>query len=138
MYTLHSTNIMNSIKGLTVKCLLFSWRNAGQEMALPGMENIHSKEIFLYRRKKTCPWECNEGLWGNDGMPPVILNLAPTPLYASGKSLWYQMDNKPSGSQRRSGCFEEHTRFICHSARSVFTIPTELTGSALKMNEKVY
>jgi len=30
-------------------------------------------------------------------MPPIILNLAPTPLYASGKSLWYQLDNKPSG-----------------------------------------
>jgi hypothetical protein len=30
-------------------------------------------------------------------MPPVILNLAPTPLYASRKNFWYQMDNKPSG-----------------------------------------
>lgn len=30
-------------------------------------------------------------------MPPVILNLAPMPRYASRKNLWYQMDNKPSG-----------------------------------------
>jgi len=90
---------------------------------------IFTRKEYSFTEEKTCPWERNERLFGSDGVPPVILNLAPTPLYASGKSLCYQMDNKPSGAQRRSGCFEKYKRFFCHSARSLFTTPIELTGS---------
>jgi hypothetical protein len=65
--------------------------------------HCQERKIFIrmkysFTGENTCPWERNEGVWGRDAMPPVILNLAPTPLYASGKSLWYQMDNKPSGT----------------------------------------
>jgi hypothetical protein len=47
-------------------------------------------------------------------------------------SLWCQMDNKPRGNQGRYGRFVEHKTFLCHSARSLFTILTELPDSTLK------
>ena len=60
---------------------------------------MFTRKKYSFEGEKTCAWERNEGLWGRDSMPPVILNLAPTPLYASGNSLRYQTDYKPSGTQ---------------------------------------
>jgi hypothetical protein len=67
-----------------------------------------------------------------------LSSFATVTLYAGGNSFWYQMDNKPSGTQRRSGRFGEQKTFLCHSPRSPFTILTELPGSTLKNSEKVY
>jgi hypothetical protein len=56
-------------------------------------------------------------------MPPVILNLTPTPLYASGKSIWYRVG-------LRDGLdVLENTKDSSVIQPAVYSLYLELTGS---------